>query len=428
MKTRKHKIKVNFQQLPEDKRKRMKEKQTAQQPTQKRILILCVDRDADIETKAGIKTPILGRTANLDAAVALALKDPEEADANTMFEAVRLSDRLQTDKKPDETFEVATISGSELGGVSADRKLVNELNTVTDTFNATEVVLVTDGYTDEAILPLVQSRVPVSSIRRIVIKHSESIEETAAVFTKYLRMLVDDPRYSRIALGVPGLLFLVYGILALAGFTISNYLLAIAIILGGFMLIKGFGIDKTIRGFYKWAREYSPPSIPVQISNYVAIAGILCMAISVYLGITSATAFMDSKDFVKPQELAGWLGAVPAISGYFIKGTIDLIVVGIGAVLFGRSLRYYFERDSRLLRNSALIVSVAWSRWILDATGDILIKPDLGYNQLVFNIIVGILIGIASVLIIVIIHRSSRDFFKESKEEIDDFGEPIEPS
>ena len=408
----------------------MKEKQAAQQPTQKRILILCVDRDADIETKAGIKTPILGRTANLDAAVALALKDPEEADANTMFEAVRLSDRLQTDKKPDETFEVATISGSELGGVNADRKLVNELNTVTDSFNATEVVLVTDGYTDEAILPLVQSRVPVSSIRRIVIKHSESIEETAAVFSKYLRMLVDDPRYSRIALGVPGILFLVYGILALAGFTISNYLLAIAIILGGLMLIKGFGIDKNIRGFYKWIREYSPPSIPVQISNYVAIAGILCMAISVYLGVSNVSAFMNSKAFLDaaPQNLTDWLGAVPAISGYFIKGTIDLMVVGICAVLFGRSLRWYFERDSKLLRNSALIVSVAWTRWILDATGDILIKPDLGYNTLVFNIIVGVLIGIASVLIIVIIHRSSRNFFKESKEEIDDFGEPVEPS
>jgi putative membrane protein len=405
----------------------MKEKQPAEQQTQKRILILCVDRDADIETKAGVKTPILGRTANLDAAVALALKDPEEADANTMFEAVRLNDRLQNDKKPNETFEVATIPGSELGGVSADRKLVDELNTVTDSFDATEVVLVTDGYTDEAILPLVQSRVPVSSIRRIVIKHSESIEETAAIFTRYFRMLVDDPRYSRIALGIPGLLFLLFGILSLVpGFTISYYLITIVIVVGGFMLIKGFGIDKSAKDLYKWAREYSPPSIPVQISNYVAIAGILCMAVSVYLGVSNVSAFMNSKTFLDaaPQNFTDWLGAIPAISGYFIKGTIDLMVVGIGAVLFGRSLRWYFERDARLLRNSALIVSVAWTRWILDATGDILIKPDLGYNQLVFNIIVGVLIGIASVLIIVIIHRSSRDFFKESKEEIDDFGEP----
>src|SRR3990170_5048833 len=141
----------------------MKDKETKPQ-TQKRILILCVDRDGDLETKAGIKTPLMGRTANIEAAVSLALRDPEEPDANAMFEAIRLHDRLQSEKKPEETFEVATISGSELGGVSADRKLVAELNTLIDSFNANEVILVTDGYTDEAVLPLIESRVPVSSV------------------------------------------------------------------------------------------------------------------------------------------------------------------------------------------------------------------------------------------------------------------------
>ena len=190
----------------------MAKKETHPQ-TQKRILILCVDRDGDLEVKAGIKTPLLGRSANLDGAVALALKDPEEPDANAMFEAIRLHDRLQNEKQPEEIFEVATISGSELGGVSADRKLVSELNNLLGTFNANEVILVSDGYSDEAVLPLVESRVPVSSVRRIVIKHSESIEETAAVFGKYVRLLVDNPRYARMALGLPGVLVLIFGIL-----------------------------------------------------------------------------------------------------------------------------------------------------------------------------------------------------------------------
>ena len=193
----------------------MNEKRSAKQETQRRILVLCVDRDNDLEAKAGIKTPLLGRDANVEAAVSLALKDPEEPDANAMFEAVRLNDRLQSEKKPEEIFEVATISGSESGGVSADRKLVAELNAIIDSFNANEVILVTDGYTDEAVLPLIESRVPVSSVRRIVIKHSESIEETAAVFTKYVKLLWENPRYSRVALGIPGILFLIWGILTI---------------------------------------------------------------------------------------------------------------------------------------------------------------------------------------------------------------------
>jgi putative membrane protein len=393
-------------------------KKDSEQQTEKRILILCVDRDGDLETKAGIKTPLMGRTSNIEAAVALALRDPEEPDANAMFEAVRLYDRLQNEKKPEEIFEVVTISGSELGGVSADRKLVAELSSSLDSFSATEVILVTDGYTDEAVLPLVESRVPVSSVRRIVIKHSESIEETAALFSKYARLLMDNPRYSRIVLGLPGLLFFLLGILLIFPNYVNYYFIVIVIVLGGFMLIKGFGIDKEAKNFYKWAKEYSPPPLPVQMSNYAIVAGILCIGVSVYLGVASAIANPPI-----PVDLAGWISALPTKAGFFIKGIEDLIVVGISLVLFGRSIRLYFERDARILRNLVLIMSIAWSRWILDGTADILIRPGVGYDNLVYVVIVGILIAIASVLVTFIIHRSAKDFFQKSKEKVDEFGE-----
>jgi putative membrane protein len=396
----------------------MNEKEAAEQQTQKRILILCVDRDGDLETKAGIKTPLMGRTANVDAAVSLALRDPEEPDANAMFEAIRLRDHLQNEKNSEETFEVATISGSELGGVSADRKLVGELNTILESFSASEVILVTDGYSDEAVLPLVESRVPVSSVRRIVIKHSESIEETAALFSKYVRLLIDNPRYSRIALGIPGLLFFILGILAIYGW-VNYYLIAIIIVLGGFMLIKGFGVDKAVKDFYGWVQEYSPPPLPVQISNYTAIAGILCTAISIYLGVANASA----KIAPVPTDLPAWLSALPALAGFFIKGVMDLMVIGIGTILLGRSIRLYFKRDMRVLRNAALIVSVVWSRWILDGAADILINPERGYENLVFAIVVGILIAIASVLVVYIIHISAKGFFTKTKEKVEEFGE-----
>ena len=396
----------------------MTKKEAAPQQTQKRILILCVDRDGDLETKAGIKTPLMGRTANIDAAVSLALHDPEEPDANAMFEAIRVNDRLQKEKQPDETFEVATISGLEMGGVSADRKLVAELKTVLASFSANEVILVSDGYSDEAILPLVESRVPVSSVRRIVIKHSERIEETAALFSRYIRLLFNDPRYSRIAVGLPGLLILILGILYVFPGYLDYYFIVIVLIVGVFMLGKGFGVDRAARKLFEWAREYTPPPLPIQISNYTAIVGILCLGISVYLGIASAG---DNVAF--PADLAGWFGTLPKMAGFFIRGVADLMVVGIATILFGRSIRLYFERDVRLLRNAALIVSVAWSRWILWATADILINPGMPPNDLAYAIVVGILIGIASVLTIVVIHRSAKDFFGESKEQIDEFGE-----
>jgi putative membrane protein len=389
----------------------------AEEKEQKRILVLCVDRDGDLEAKAGTKTPVVGRAENLDAAVSLALKDPEEPDANAMFEAIRVYDRLVGENNPQEIFEIATLSGSEFGGVGADRKIVAGLNELLGSFAANEVILVTDGYSDEAVLPLVQSRVPVTSVRRIVVKHSESIEETAALFSRYLRMIMDNPRYARIALGLPGLLILILGIFAIVGW-VQYYLMAFVLVLSVSLLVKGFGVDRAARDFYKWLREYSPPPLRVQISNFSAIAGALCIVLGVYLGWTNAAAEIT----VQP-TVALWLSILPRITGFFIEGAITLIVVGVCVALSGRAIRWYLEHDARLLRNAALIVIIAWSRQIFLTASNLLVSPEIGYERVIFSIIVGILIGIASVLVIFVVHRSAKGFFEETEEQVEEFGD-----
>lgn len=387
-----------------------------EQKQQKRILVLCVDRDDDLGAKAEIKTPVIGRDMNLNAAVALALKDPEEPDANAMFETIRVYDRLKTEGKPEETIEIATIAGSQIGGISADRKIVAELGETIHSFPASEVILVTDGYSDEAVLPVIESRVPVSSVRRIVVKHSESIEETAALFTRYLKTITQNPRYSRITLGLPGLLLLILGVLLVFGL-IYYYWIAFIFVLGAFMLIKGFGIDKTVKNSYKWIKEYSPPPLRIQISNYSAFAGILCIGVSLYLGWVNMTTITI------PPDLTTFFTVLPGLTGKFIKGSMDLIVIGVCLVLFGRALRWYFEHDRKLLRNAVLIVTVAWFRQILDATSDVLITPATGYEKLIFSIIVGILIGIASTLVVLVINRSARGFFVKTREQVEELEE-----
>lgn len=383
---------------------------------QKRILVLCVDRDGDLGAKAGVKTPVVGRKENLDAAVSLALKDPEEPDANAMFEAVRVYDRLKAENKPEEVLEVATLSGSELGGISADRKVVAELGDLLSSFSASEVILVTDGYSDEAVLPVVQSRVPVSSVRRIVVKHSESIEETAALFSRYLRTIVDNPRYSRIVLGLPGLLILILGILSIFGW-VQYYVIVFVLVLSVALLVKGFGIDRMAKGLYKWMKEYSPPPIRVQISNFSAIAGALCIVLGVYWGVAGAASQ------VAPQpDFVSYLRILPLLSGLFIGYAITLIVIGVCVTLLGRAIRWYLERDARLLRNGALIVTIAWSRQIFVSASELL-TGNAGPEQIVLAIVIGILIGVASVLIVFLVHRRTKEFFQESKEQVEEFGQ-----
>ena len=187
-------------------------------PKTDKTLILCIDGDNDIGIKAKVVTPIVGRQTNLESATILAVSDPEEADANAMFGAIKLYDQL-LGQYPDESFEVATIAGSSMGGVEADRKMVKELSEVLKAYKANGVILVTDGFSDEELVPIIQSRIPITSIHHVVVKHSERIEETYAVIFRYMKMLIEDPYYSKVSLGVPGILLLIFGFL-----TASNQL------------------------------------------------------------------------------------------------------------------------------------------------------------------------------------------------------------
>ena len=382
-----------------------------------RTLILCVDRDDDLGMKAGIKTPILGRKDNVNAAASLALRDPEEPDANAMFEAVRIYDNLKKGaKEQEEEYEVATIAGSDLGGVGADRQLVAELTEVLSGFQATDVILVTDGYTDEAVLPLIESRVPVTSVRRIVMKHSKSIEETAALFTRYLKILTANPRYSRILLGLPGILFIILGVLWVLEW-LQYAGIAFLIVLGAFLFVRGFRLDKAALNFYKWVREYSPPTYTVQIAGFSAVAGVLLILVGGYLG---GTAVADALSTIDSSQ---WFASLPRLTGEFLSGSTFLIVTGICVILSGRAIRWFFERDLRLWRTIVIVITFGWSYTMFYEASQILINPKISYAGLVFAIIIGIPLIVAAVLTAFILRRRYASFFVGKEKEIDEFKE-----
>jgi len=386
-----------------------------------RTLVLCVDRDDDLGSKAGIKTPLIGRDENINAAVSLALKDPEEPDANAIFEAVRIFDRFSegsSEKEPKDECQIATIAGSELGDVGADKTLVGELTQVLNTFQASEVILVTDGFADEAILPLVQSRVPVSSVRRITVRHSESIEETVWLFSRYLKMLFENPRYSRIVLGLPGVLLIILGILYMLNW-IGYSWIAFLLVFGGALVVKGFMLDKAAHEFYIWVREYSPPPFPVLIAGFAAMAGFLLMGLGLYQGSFQASNFIGTLNPM-PRFPQDWLGVLPRILGEFLTQSIILAVIGICVLLSGRAIRCFFEHDGQLFRTVVIIVVVGWSSQIFYEASLILITPTLTYERLVFAIVIGIFLTVASFLITMVLHRKYHASFREKEGEVEE--------
>ena len=50
------------------------------------LLVIAIDRDNDLGRKTGIRSPVLGREANIRASLELGLSDPEESDTSSELE------------------------------------------------------------------------------------------------------------------------------------------------------------------------------------------------------------------------------------------------------------------------------------------------------------------------------------------------------
>jgi putative membrane protein len=208
--------------------------------TQGRTLVLSVDRDDDIGWKAKIESPAVGREACLKAANMLALADPEDSDINAIFSAVKIYDELTA--KGEDT-EIAVIAGNHLHMIEGDRKIATSLKQVVAETGVTDCILVTDGAEDEYVIPIIQSYIPVSSIRRVIVNQMPNLEGTYYI----LKKLLDDPKISRMIFIPLGLAMLLYVIAYLLGFPALATFLILGVI-GLYMLYKGFGFDEIVHG------------------------------------------------------------------------------------------------------------------------------------------------------------------------------------
>ena len=208
--------------------------------TQGRTLVLSVDRDDDIGWKAKIESPAVGRDACLNAANTLALVDPEDSDINAICSAVKIVDELTA--KGEDTV-IAVVAGNHLHMIEGDRRIARSLEQVVQNTGATNCILVTDGAEDEYVIPIIQSYIPVSSIRRVIVNQMPNLEGTYYI----LKKLLDDPKISRMIFIPLGLAMLLYAIAYLLDFPGIATFIVIGV-LGFYMLYKGFGLDEIAHG------------------------------------------------------------------------------------------------------------------------------------------------------------------------------------
>ncbi|HNX39640.1 MAG TPA: DUF373 family protein [Methanothrix sp.] len=202
------------------------------------ILVLCIDRDNDLGRKGGVVSPVVGRQANLDAALRLGMADPEDSDVNTIFGGIKLLDELVRSGK---TAEIASIAGDLKVGLVSDGKLAAQLEGLLAEIRPGGVVVVSDGAEDEAILPIIHSRVRVDGVRRVLIKQSPNLESTYYL----LKQVFNDPKISHTFFIPPALALLMFSIFSLLGYP-SGAVVAITGAVGLYLLFRGLGLDDSM--------------------------------------------------------------------------------------------------------------------------------------------------------------------------------------
>ena len=161
-------------------------------------LVLCVDRDNDLYEKAGLSGPIIGREANLNAALKLGLADPAETDTNAIFKAIAAYDHLSKEFN----VQIATLTGSPKLGYAADEAISGQLDQILSQFPCDSCIFVSDGASDETLLPIIESRLKIDSVQVLTMKQAKELEKTYFVILEKLK----EPYYARIIFGVPALI------------------------------------------------------------------------------------------------------------------------------------------------------------------------------------------------------------------------------
>ena len=305
-----------------------------------KLLVICVDRDDDVGEKTGISTPVVGRNECIEAGQRLALEDPEDADSNAIFSAIKTYEDLVSKGYNAQVIIVAGVTGR---GVQADEKIAAEIKSVLMKFSAEGAVIVSDGEDDEMVIPIIQNVIPVVSVQRVVMKVSRTIEHSYAVFGKFLKMVVYDPKYSKFFLGVPGILLLIGGVGAVTGYTAEIFAVLVSI-LGGAFLIRAFDIDKA---WSNWAK----PTPEGFIRMFTLITGLILIAGSIPAGITS----------VGIENISAGLGVLDILTdeiiiGKFISGMIPFLWIGIGTIFVGILFNNWLNRKLRHISDILRII------------------------------------------------------------------------
>jgi putative membrane protein len=209
-------------------------------------LVVCIDRGETVADVAG-ELPVVGEAAVRSLVTDVGLADPESSRVNCLLEGLRLADELrESGAEP----VVAVVSGAD-DSVDADRDLARQLEGLLADQPIESAVVVTDSTTEERVVHVIESRVRVDAVSRVVVRQARDLESTYYLMKQFLA----DEDLRQTVLVPVGIALLAVPLLVVFARSLRTAIAAVAGVAGLFVIYKGLGIDDALAALTGGVRD-----------------------------------------------------------------------------------------------------------------------------------------------------------------------------
>jgi len=206
-------------------------------------LVLCVDRGGGL----GGGEPVVGREAISALVTDVGVDDPEDSLVNCLLEGLRVAEEIRADG---DDAVVAVVSGSG-DGVALDRAIATQVDELVDEHAPDAAVVVVDSAEDERAVPIIESRVRVDAVDRVIVRQARDIESTYYLLKQFV---ADEELRATVLVPLGAALLALPVLLSVTGSVAITAAVATAVV-GTFFLYKGLGIDDLLAGLPAAVRE-----------------------------------------------------------------------------------------------------------------------------------------------------------------------------
>ncbi len=308
-------------------------------------LVVCLHRGDALD----IEPPVVGREPVESLVTTLGVDDPEDSRVNCLLEGLRVARDID-----DAVVAVVSVAGESVAG---DREVARQVEQLIDEYDPESAVVVVDSAEDERLVPIVESRVTVDAVDRVVVRQARDIESTYYLLKQFLA----DEQLRKSVLIPFGAALLAFPVLLFVADSPTVAVGAIAAAVGLFLLYKGLGIDAFVARVPAGTREalYSG-----QVSLVTYVVGVGLALVGLFAGALGVSG-MDAEglgEFILAMRFAyhsvPWLtaAALAASTGRLIDELIrddelgsayvnlPFVALAVGLAVRGFAV-YFLERS-----------------------------------------------------------------------------------